>query len=240
MFTPDPVRRPREQVEKQLRDAIVTGVFKRGDRLPSEATLAQEFQVARSTVREALQSLAADGLVTKTPGVGGGSFVQNIDHESLRNVITGSLETILKIGALTIDEVTAVRRTLEIPAARLAAENRTDEQAAEMRALITRQNELVDDPERGDGDPELFDIGPSIYNLIGEATGNRLLGSFVSAVSRVAIGVYLQELRAGEAEKARALTSVLVEAIAAGDADAAEATMTSLLTIDETTSAPTS
>ncbi|MER2224744.1 MAG: FadR/GntR family transcriptional regulator, partial [Rhodococcus sp. (in: high G+C Gram-positive bacteria)] len=235
MFQPDPVRRPREQVEKQLRDAIVTGVFKRGDKLPSEAALSKEFQVARSTVREALQSLAADGLVTKTPGVGGGSFVQNIDHESLRKLITGSLETILKIGAVTIDEVTAVRRTLEIPAARLAAENRTDEQAAELQSLIARQNELVGDPARGEGDPELYEIGPSIYRLIGEATGNRLLGSFVSAVSRVAISVYMRELRGDGAERVRAYTSQLVEAIVAGDPDAAEKTISELLAeVDQT------
>lgn len=233
MFKPDPVRRPREQVEKQLRDAIVTGVFKQGERLPSEASLAQEFQVARSTLREALQSLAADGLVTKTPGVGGGSFVQNIDHDSLRNLIAGSLEVILKIGALTIDEVTEVRRTIEIPAAGLAAQNRTDEQVKMLRELITRQNSLITDPQLHEADAEPFELGPSIYSLIGEATGNRLLGSFMSAVSRVAISVYQRDLPPEEAEKARALTGVLVDAIAAGDAVAAEATMTELLTLSD-------
>lgn len=229
MFKADPVQRPREQVEKQLRDAIVSGVFKQGDKLPSEAALAQQFQVARSTVREALQSLSADGLVTKTPGVGGGSFVQKIDHDSLRSLIAGSLEVILKIGALTIDEVTDVRRTLEIPAARLAAQNRTEEQAAELRELIARQNELTAEGEHDDADSELFELGPSIYTLIGEATGNRLLGSFMSAVSRVAIDVYQRELQGEGAEKARVLTGVLVEAIASGDAAKAETTMAELL-----------
>lgn len=233
MFKPDPIRRPREQVEKQLRDAIVSGVFKQGDRLPSEAKLAEEFQVARSTLREALQSLAADGLLTKTPGVGGGSFVQNIDHDSLGNLIAGSLEVILKIGAVTMDEVTEVRRTIEIPAAGLAATNRTNEQAAKLRELISRQNKLLADPDFVATDGEQFELGPSIYSLIGEATGNRLLGSFMSAVSRVAIAVYQRELPLEAGEKARALTGVLVEAIVAGDATAARATMTDILTLSD-------
>ena len=132
-----------------------------------------------------------------------------------------------------IIELIQVWAALESMAARLAAENRTVEQVASLRDLIKRQNEFFDYPDHNDGDPEVFNIGPSIYNTIGEATGNRLLGSFVSAVSRVAIGVYLHELTPEKADKARALTGVLVEAIAAGDPDAAEATMTELLEVDE-------
>ncbi len=229
MFTPDPVRRPREQVEKQLRDAIVSATFKRGERLPSEATLAQEFQVSRTTVREALRVLASEGLISKVPGAGGGSFVQNVDHESLRNLLSGSLETILKFGALTLEEVTLVRRLLEVPAARLAADHRTPEQAAQLQILIARQDAVVADPARDNWDPELFEIGQSIYSLVGEASGNRLLASFIAAISQVTISVYMRELSAADAEQAREFTRALVEAIVSGNAGVAETTMATVL-----------
>lgn len=47
------------QVASQLRDLIVTGQIRTGDHLPNEAELATIFGVSRSTVREALRSLAA-------------------------------------------------------------------------------------------------------------------------------------------------------------------------------------
>jgi len=228
-FSPEPVRRPREQVERQLRDAIVSSTFKRGERLPSEAELSREFQVSRSTVREALRVLVSEGLISKVPGAGGGSFVQSVDHESLTSLISGSLETILKFGSLTMDEINHVRRMLEVPAARLAAQNRTSDQVAEFTRLIDRQNEMMSRPSGDARDPELFELGQSIFTLVAEASGNRLLASFVSAMSGVTIPVYMRDLPAEDAAAARDLTGVLVDAIIRGDADKAAAAVTSQL-----------
>src|ERR1700733_8238874 len=82
-FRPERVRRPREQVEHQMRSAILSGEFKVGERLPSEAELAKAFGVSRSTIREALHALKTSGLITTTPGATGGSFVEGVDHHSL-------------------------------------------------------------------------------------------------------------------------------------------------------------
>jgi DNA-binding transcriptional MocR family regulator len=78
-FQPSRVRRPREQVEEQIREAILSGAFRQGDKLPSETQLAEQFSVSRTTVREALRALAAAGLISKVPGVAGGSFVQSVE-----------------------------------------------------------------------------------------------------------------------------------------------------------------
>ena len=48
------VTRPRDQVEGQLREAILDGRFTQGEKLPPETELAQQFGVSRPTVREAL------------------------------------------------------------------------------------------------------------------------------------------------------------------------------------------
>ena len=75
------VLRPREQVERQLREAIYAGRFAPGQKLPSEADLGKLFAVSRPTVREALRSIAAAGLIRTVPGAQGGSFVSSLDHE---------------------------------------------------------------------------------------------------------------------------------------------------------------
>jgi DNA-binding FadR family transcriptional regulator len=62
-------------VERRIAEAITGGVLHAGDRLPPEQDLAQTFGVAPTTVREALLSLRARGLVVTRRGRGGGSFV---------------------------------------------------------------------------------------------------------------------------------------------------------------------
>lgn len=59
-----------------LKDRIVSGGLKRGDKLPSEFALAQEFEVSRITVRQALDLLVSEGLVQKRPG--SGTFVLDV------------------------------------------------------------------------------------------------------------------------------------------------------------------
>src|ERR1700689_745140 len=82
-FAPIPVLRPREQVEEQIRAAILSGLLDVGSKLPSEAVLANQFSVSRTTVREALRSLATKSLIEKIPGPAGGTFVRKVDHWSL-------------------------------------------------------------------------------------------------------------------------------------------------------------
>src|SRR3954471_9596769 len=126
-FVAKQVTRPRAQVEQQLREAILAGHFSPGDKLPPETQLAEQLGVSRPTVREALGSLVTSGLIRKIPGVTGGSFVNTVTPDSLSQMLSESMDTIVRIGALSIDEITEVRRVLEIPAAQWAARNRSDE-----------------------------------------------------------------------------------------------------------------
>ena len=64
-----------DQVYQQMKDQIVNGEWKAGDRLPSENELAEQFGVSRVTVRGALQKLAALGLIETK--LGDGSYVGN-------------------------------------------------------------------------------------------------------------------------------------------------------------------
>lgn len=175
-FDPTPIRRPREQVEMQLRSAIVDGVFQSGEKLPSEMELASRFSVSRTTVREALRSLANEGLVRKVPGAAGGSFVTRVDHHSLGNQIRDGVETILRLGAVSMPEILQVRNLLEVPAAELAARARTDDQLAELRDSIDQVKTL------DLGDPKIAELDARFHSTVAEASGNRMLGTFVGAL----------------------------------------------------------
>lgn len=178
-FRPAPVRRAREQVEVQLREAILSGEFASGDRLPSELELAESFGVSRTTIREALGSLASAGLITKTPGAGGGSFVRVVDHESLGLSLGQSIEDTLKFGNISFEEIVHVRRLLEVPSARAAARKRTEADIETLRGIIDRQKDITVE------DPEGPKIDSAFHTAIAEASQNRVLASLVFALHSV-------------------------------------------------------
>jgi DNA-binding FadR family transcriptional regulator len=84
-------------------------------------------------VREALRALAEKGLITKTPGARGGSFVQYVDHHVVSQVLSERLMSTMELGSISYGEVADFRNLLEIPSARLAAERRTEENLEELR-----------------------------------------------------------------------------------------------------------
>jgi GntR family transcriptional repressor for pyruvate dehydrogenase complex len=179
-FRPSKVLRPREQVEAQLKRAILAGAFKQGERLPSETQLAEQFSVSRPTIRDALRGLAEVGLISRTPGARGGSFVEYLDHHALGKMLSDQLANTLNMGGLTHYEVTELRNLLEVPSARLAAENRTDVHLKELREVIDREKAM--DIE----DPATRDTNAQFHTIIADASGNRLLSTLVAALHRVA------------------------------------------------------
>jgi DNA-binding FadR family transcriptional regulator len=228
MFEPQPVRRPREQVEAQLREAILDGHFQQGERLPSEVELAARFTVSRTTIREALRSLAVDGLVRKVPGAAGGSFVLAIDHHALGGQLRDSVGTILRLGSVSMEEVREVRRLLELPAARLAARHSTPEQVQELRNFVDEVKRLPL------ADPLIDDMDVSFHSLIAEGSRNRLLFSFISALHQVMRPVRFLEFSERTGRETVLQHIGIVRALEQHDEDAAEAAMATHLEYLET------
>lgn len=217
-FKPSPVRRAREQVETQLREAILSGTFRRGDKLPSEVEMAESFSVSRTTVREALRALASEGLISKVPGATGGSFVQVVDHQSLGVLLGESLENTLRFGSIDHEEVARVRRLLEIPSARLAATNRTDRDVELLNYILARQKGLTVES------PEVPNLDVNFHTAIAEASRNRVLSSFVSALHRVTRPVLFLDLSPEVGKATVAQHAAIVRAIVDGKPeDAAQA-----------------
>jgi GntR family transcriptional repressor for pyruvate dehydrogenase complex len=84
IFKPVHAMRISGQIEKKIKDAILEGRLKSGDRLPTEKEMAEQFGVSVVTLREALRALEIFGLIEKRKGQGGGIFVSMMDDGSVK------------------------------------------------------------------------------------------------------------------------------------------------------------
>ncbi len=218
------VLRPREQVEQRVRAMILDGELQTEERLPSEAELARQFNVSRTTIREALRSLSAQNLIHKVPGAGGGSFVRTVDHRSLGALLQESLSNLLQLGTLGWNEVAMVRQYLEVPSARLAAVHHTDKQLRALEAIVERQKSLTVE------DPEVPDLDAQFHAAIADASGNRVLAAFVHALHRETEPVHYLDLNPEVGRDTVRQHWHIVKALAARDPDAAEVAVITHLT----------
>jgi GntR family transcriptional repressor for pyruvate dehydrogenase complex len=129
-------------VAEQITHMILSGALQAGNRLPTERELCQTFDVSRTVVREAISILRAKGLIESKGRLG--TYVRIMQGEEVANSI-GMLIT-LKGHPATVDDLIEVRRALEVQTARLAAERANKQDLAEMRAILQRMSENVDDP----------------------------------------------------------------------------------------------
>lgn len=129
------------QISGAIRDAIVSGDLIVDERLPSEAELADQFNVSRSTVREALKRLAAQALIRTQRGASGGAFVNRLSYPDAyaQHITTSTL--LLSMNAVSFETACEARFALERACAPLSAARRTPDQLATMRAEIHRQNQ---------------------------------------------------------------------------------------------------
>jgi GntR family transcriptional repressor for pyruvate dehydrogenase complex len=162
------VRPAYEQVAEQLRQQILEGRLRAGDRLPSETELLTLFGVSRSTLREALRALAARDLVHTVRGVTGGTFVSRVEASKVSSYLETSLGLMSGNDAISVEEILEARETLEVPAARLAAARATPEQVESLRAAGNRETVRNFEPHR-------FEEHKTFHTLLVEASGNRLL-----------------------------------------------------------------
>ena len=218
------VLRPRQQVEEQIRTAILTGVLSSGERLPSEAELARQFDVSRNTVREALHALATQNLISRVPGAGGGSFVRSVDHEALGTVLSESMQSLLALGRIEFEEISLVRQHLEVPAARLAATHRTEDDLAHLRDIVRQQKSISVD------DSAVSDLDAQFHTAIAKGSGNRVLAAFVAALHEQTEPVRYLDLSQGVGTTTVRQHEAIVSAIAAEDPQAAELAIVEHLT----------
>lgn len=123
------------QIEDWLADAIASGQLRPGDRLPTEQHLATWLGVSRMTLRHALAELAQRGLVTRTVGRSGGTFVAEPKLEQDFTVLAGFSEQLRRHGLVAGARVLAATEIPASPAASAALEIAVGEPVYEVRRL---------------------------------------------------------------------------------------------------------
>lgn len=140
-FQPVKVLLPSEEVARRLADAIRTGFFRIGSRLPSERSIAEQMQVSRPTVREAVKQLVEANLLSVRPGAGGGTFVTS------EVVPFDFIVTTPDIKPTSFDEAIEVRRLILPWVAQIASQYAEETDFEKMREAIRFGREALPSPD---------------------------------------------------------------------------------------------
>ncbi len=174
-FKPIKQTRVSEEVAEQLKQSILGGDFKAGDKLPSERELMEEFQVSRVAIREALRLLEKMGFIETRQGATGGAYIIELSFENLVNAF---LDLFLA-DKISVPELCNVRTLIEPEVARLAAKNITEEYKEKLLQIIEHEELPVTSMA------EDIDVKTMAHSVLAEICGNRFLEALVKSLMRV-------------------------------------------------------
>lgn len=201
------------QIRDQLLGRITSGVLEPGAKVPSERSLSEQFGVARTSVREAMQGLVSMGVVVRR---GNRSYVA----EQLPDVSFDQVDDRKEF----VRQLFETRRLLEVPIIELAAQRADDTQRAEISEIAAAFHGAM-------GLDEFRDLDRTFHAAISNACGNPLLVEVYGKVlARLFRSEGLESLLSDDANRdevgvivseAAAQHAALAEAVADGDAEAA-------------------
>jgi DNA-binding FadR family transcriptional regulator len=206
-----------EKIIRQIRQDITTGQFKAGDKIPAEPELMKRYAVGRSTIREAIKTLAVAGVLKVQQGAG--TFVNtHINPETIDE----------RLRRANFDEINAVRTLLENEIVAMAAQHRSDSQIAEMEErLAARKNAILSEQRQA-----CIEADIAFHLAVARASGNAVLADLYQSftiiirdffsrreaqgISHFAMSHYLHEslfkaIRDGDAAQARKVTKEILD-----------------------------
>jgi len=206
-----------EQLTDVLTERIEAEELKPGDKLPSTAALTEQYGVSRPVVREALKILEGRGVIEMSSGRS--AVIRPVTGEVLRSYFRRAM-TVEHNNSLDILEV---RYGIEVQCARLAAERRSEEELARLKALVEEMRAQLDRPEA------YADLDVSLHLLIAQSTQNTVLYHLVHSI-RDALRDMIREglaqrLTMQELELVQIAHERIVDNIAASDPEGAAKAM---------------
>ncbi|MFA1711854.1 FadR/GntR family transcriptional regulator [Peribacillus frigoritolerans] len=162
-----------EEVSDELYEMIRSGSLKPGEQLDSIQQLAENFQVGRPAIREALSALSSMGLIEIKQGEG--TFVKTFDPAIMNHPLSAAL----LMDQDNIKHLLEVRKILESGTAEVAAKKRTEENLIELKDMLFNMEKVSDDEELSDK----ADI--SFHVAVANASQNELLITLMNHVSEL-------------------------------------------------------
>lgn len=154
-----------------IKDAIFRGDYLPGESLPSEKDLSLLLGVSRPVLREALRALQTQGFLDVRRGSRGGTYITDLSNISIRD----NLEDLLRIGKLSMADLTQARLLLEPEVFRLAAQHATEEQLSEMEALVHKASETKDQKRK-------IQLDSDFHRLVATASGSPIYIRFMQTI----------------------------------------------------------
>lgn len=203
-----------EQLAQRLENMIMNDQSQMQDKLPSEQTLALGFGVSRPVVREALAILRDRGLVLQKQGGGCYITAPKVDQ------VSQCISRLMRMRQMDDRDILEARVCLEIAISRLAAENITEEQIAELQDVVREMSKTCGDAERHAA------LDSQFHQCIAEASGNQMLAIFLASLSEPMTALIIKMLQLPHvAQDGVVYHTRIIECLRSHDADAAEEIM---------------
>jgi GntR family transcriptional regulator, transcriptional repressor for pyruvate dehydrogenase complex len=154
-----------EKIMSRISDAIINGELRPDDRLPPERELAEQFQVSRTVIRDAVKTLAGRGILRVKRGAG--IFVATNEENVIDRL--GTLSDVLPTQETGLHDLFEMRRVLEAQGAEWAAHRRSARH-------LERLRNILEDASRHPEDPHVLSERDAQFHVtIAEASQNPVL-----------------------------------------------------------------
>ena len=219
------------RVADEIKQWVVERDLKKGDKLPNESAMIEQFGVSKGTVREALRILEAQGLIVTKTGPGGGSIVGEVSAERARSL----LANYFYFQNLSVADIYQMRKALEPELAASLAGKLSEPQLAVLQELAARYPEPASSAEE---EKEQHIASLIFHARLSDFANNRLLGFIIGFMAQILtdLTVYRKLYDPPNVElwrRGRAHQLQLVDALRKGDAGAARSIMASHMKIAE-------
>lgn len=174
-FKPLKHSRVSEEVLRQLKETIILGEFKPGQKLPSERELTEAFRVSRSVIREAIRALEITGFVVLRQGPTGGAFVTDLSFDHVGEAF---LDVFLA-NKVAIRELAHVRYYIEPEVARLAALHA--DASGHKRLVEAQEAEFIDVSTTSDRIDQL----QKVHVVLAESCENHFFEAIVKSMLKL-------------------------------------------------------
>lgn len=206
-------KRACEVIYEQIKEKILSGELKPGDKLPSERAMMEMLHRSRPSVREALRMLERGGFVRIVPGSRGALIL-----EPNTNGVEQSLSNLMRSKKITTKEMSDYRRVNDVVVSEWAAKRRTEEDIAAINGLLEQAEQAMEDYQ-------LFvALDPEFHYLVAHAAKNEvacIMTQVLSAIMRESLLVRMEQLSEDDRRtmcgKILHIHKAIAKAIADGD-----------------------
>ncbi|VXB12806.1 FadR/GntR family transcriptional regulator [Aeromicrobium sp. 9AM] len=199
----------------RIKEMIVSGQLKPGDRLPREADLSETLGLSRNSLREAVRALALINILDVRQG--DGTYVTSLDPNVLLDALTFVVDFHQDDSVL---EFLRVRRILEPEAAAMAAPRVTPEE-------LQRMQDVIDASSKDSLPEDLLSFDIDFHRMVSVASGNSVLASLIEGLSSPTnrARIWRGRTEVGAQERTRREHQAILDALAAGEPELAHAAM---------------